>query len=196
MIVVDDPYGFDADIADKLETIHRDQERLRSLEPRLSDPKTLPNLREYVAACKKAKQTTPYPELAKRIAEEQAALKCPPNYKERDSRQDRARLKGLDAESKIRSLTAAEEIEQRHLQARLDAYSRTPESADCKEMNFLKALSPDLRTPKQKEELARLEARYPEVPLDLTLIERHVLLAAGRVRRPRPKPLLVASSNG
>src|SRR4029077_8706687 len=38
MIVVDDPYGFDADIADKLETIHRDEERLRSLEPRLSDP--------------------------------------------------------------------------------------------------------------------------------------------------------------
>jgi hypothetical protein len=50
-------------------------------------------------------------------------------------------------------------------------------------MNRLKALSPDLRTPKQKEELARLEARYPEVPLDLTLIERHVLLHAESIRR-------------
>jgi hypothetical protein len=140
-------------------------------------------LREYVAACEKAKQTTTYLELAKRIAEEQAALKCPPNYKERDSRQDRARLKGLDAESKIRSLTAAEEIEQRHLQARLDAYSRTPESADCKEMNRLKALSPDLLTPEDKEDLARLEARYPEVPLDLTLIEPHVPLHAASTGR-------------
>jgi hypothetical protein len=76
MVVLDDPYGFDADIGDTLETIHRDQETLRSLQPRLSDSKTL---REHVAACEKAKQTTPYLELAKRIAEEQAALKCPPN---------------------------------------------------------------------------------------------------------------------
>ena len=55
-------------------------------------------------------------------------------------------------------------------------------------MNFLKALSADLRTPEQKEELARLEARYPEVPLDLTCIERHVLLAAeftGRIKLHR-----------
>jgi len=78
---------------------------------------------------------------------------------------------------------AAEEIEQRHLQARLDAYSRTPESADCERMNRLKALNADLRTPEQREELARLEARYPEVPLDTTLIERHALLATEAIRR-------------
>ena len=134
---------------------------------------------------KKAKQTTTYLELAKRIAEKQAALKCPPNYRELDSRQDRGRLKELEAESNIRPLMAAEEIEQRHLQARLDAYSRTPESADCERMNLLKALNADLRTPEQREELARLEARYPEVPLDLTLIERPRLLAAEAVARLR-----------
>src|SRR4029077_9989625 len=151
MVVLDDPYGFDADIADKLETIHRDQERLRSLEARTSDAKSR---QEYFAACEKAKQTTTYLELAKRIAEEQAASKCPPNYKECDNSQDRARLKELEAASEIRPLTAAEEIEQKHLQARHDAYSRTPESADCKKMNFLKALSADLLTPEDKEELA------------------------------------------
>ena len=132
-IVVDDPYGFNADIADKLETIHRDQERLRSLEARLSDAKSS---REFVAVYKKAKQTPAYLQLAKSIEEKQAALKCPPNYKERDSRQDRGRLKELEAESNIRPLTAAEKIEQRHLQARHDAYSRTPESADCERMNL------------------------------------------------------------
>jgi hypothetical protein len=183
--VVDDPYGFDADIADKLESIHRDQERLRSLEARTSDGKSR---QEYFAACEKAKQTPAYLELAKTIAEKQAALKCPPNYKELDSRQDRRRLKELEAESNIRPLTAAEEIEQRHLQARLDAYSRTPESADCKTMNLLKALSADLRTPEQKEELARLEARYPEVPLDLTLIERPRILAVEAAARLRRHP--------
>jgi hypothetical protein len=180
--VVDDPYGFDADIADKLESIHRDQERLRSLEPLLSGPKGMP---EYSAAYEKAKQAPAYLELAKIIAEKQAALKCPPNYKELDSRQDRRRLKELEAEINIRPLTAAQEIEQRHLQARLDAYSRTPESADCETMNLLKALSADLRTPEEKEELQRLEACYPEVPLDTTLIERGVLLAAEANRRVR-----------
>jgi hypothetical protein len=181
--VVDDLYGFDADIADKLESIHRDQERLRSLEPSVSDARSsAKSLQEFVAiynkADEKAKQAPAYLELAKNIAEKQAALKCPPNYKELDSRQDRRRLKELEAESNIRPLTAAEQIEQRHLQARLDAYSRTPESADCERMNRLKALSADLRTPEEKEELQRLEARYPEVPLDTTLIERIQLLAA------------------
>jgi K+-sensing histidine kinase KdpD len=141
--------------------------------------------REHFAAYEKAKQPPAYLELAKTIAEKQAVLKCPPNYKELDSRQDRRRLKELEAESNKRPLAAAEEIEQRHLQARLDAYSRTAESADCERMNLLKALSADLRTPEEKEELARLEARYPEVPLDTTLIERGVLLAAEANRRVR-----------
>jgi hypothetical protein len=184
--VVDDPYGFNPDIADKLESIHRDQERLRSLEPRVSDARnSAKSSREFVAIYEKAKQAPAYLELAKSIEEKQAALKCPPNYRELDSRQDRGRLKELEAESNIRPLMAAEEIEQRHLQARLDAYSRTPESADCERMNRLKALNADLRTPEQREELARLEARYPEVPLDLTLIERPRLLAAEAIARLR-----------
>jgi hypothetical protein len=136
----------------------------------------------WLAACKKAEQAPAYLELKKGIAEKQAALKCPPNYKELDSREDHARLKQLETESKTRPLTAAEEFEQKHLDARLDAYSRTPESADCKRMNLLKALSADLRTPEEKEELERLEARYPEVPLDLTRIERGVLQAAEAAR--------------
>jgi hypothetical protein len=165
MVVVEDPYGFDADIADKLETINREQERLRAFEPRLSDVKSSS---EFIAAQEKATQTTAYLELAKSIEEQQAALRCPPTYRELDSRKDRARLKELNAESEGRPLTAAEQIEQKHLQARLAAYSRTPESADCDRMNFLKGLGADLCTPEEKEELERLEARYPEVPLDRT----------------------------
>jgi hypothetical protein len=55
--VVDDPYGFNPDIADKLESIHRDQERLRSLEPRVSDARnSAKSSREFVAIYEKAKQ--------------------------------------------------------------------------------------------------------------------------------------------
>jgi hypothetical protein len=43
-----------------------------------------------MAACEKAEL-----EFKKSIAGKQAALKCPPIYKELDSRQDRARLKEL-----------------------------------------------------------------------------------------------------
>jgi hypothetical protein len=183
MIVIEDPYGFDADIGDTLESIHQDQKRLHALEPRIATLENGHDVEEYVAACEKVKRTTAYRELEKSIAEKQAALKCPPNYKELDSRQDRARLKELATESKARPLTAAEELEQKHLHARLAAYSRTPESADCERLNLLKALDADLLKPEEKEELERLETRYPEVPLDLTRIERHVLLAAEAVRR-------------
>jgi hypothetical protein len=167
MRVVDDPYGFDADLVDKVASIDHDQEQLDATMP-------FPARRALyeVRTGKKIPKTAVQLELESRIAEKQAALKCPSSYKELDSRQDRARLRDLDAESKIRSLTAAEEIEQRHLQARLEVYSWTPEAADCKQMNFLKALSREARTPEQKEELARLEARYRGVPLDLTCIER------------------------
>ena len=99
------------------------------------------------------------------------------------SRQDRARLKELETEGKTRPLTAAEEHEQKHLHARLAAYALTPESAECAEMNLLKATRADLLTPEEKQELKRLEARYPDVPLDLTRIERVVLLARESVRQ-------------
>ena len=189
MTVVDDPYGFDAGIGDTLKSIHQDQERLYSLLRAVPTPMgdgqavDRQEFDRYLAAREKAEQTPAYLELEESIAEKQAALKCPPNYKELDSRQDHARLKQLETEGKTRPLTAAEEFEQKHLHARLDAYSRTPESAECKQMNLLKALSADLRTPEEKEELERLEARYPEVPLDLTRIERHVLLATEAVRQ-------------
>jgi hypothetical protein len=93
MVVVEDPYGFDTDVGDKLETINRDRERLHVL-PRLSDVKSS---HEFYAALEKAKQTNL--ELAKSVDEKLAALRCPPTYKELDSRKDRARLKELEAES-------------------------------------------------------------------------------------------------
>jgi hypothetical protein len=172
MRVAGDPHGFDADLVDKLASIHHDQEQLRAIQPSAQQ-----EMREYRETGKITK-TAAQLELQSRIAEKRAALKCPSSYKELDSRQDRARLKEIEAESSRRPLTAAEQIEQRYLQARLEVYSWTPEAGDCKEMNFLKALRPDLRTPEQKEELARLEARYPGVPLDLTCIEPHRLQLA------------------
>ena len=176
MTVVDDPYGFDANIGDTQKAIEQAQEQLRSLRPATSTE-------DYFAADEKAQQTPEYLELKKSIAEKQAALKCPPNYKELDSRQDGARLKELETEGKTRPLTAAEEHEQKHLHGRLAAYALTPESAECAEMNLLKATRADLLTPEEKEELKRLEARYPDVPLDLTRIERVVLLARESVRQ-------------
>ena len=50
-------------------------------------------------------------------------------------------------------------------------------------MNLLKALRADLLTPEEKEELKRLEARYPDVPLDLTRIETYSSL---RIRQTAP----------
>jgi hypothetical protein len=46
-------------------------------------------------------------------------------------------------------------------------------------MDRLKALRADLLTPEEKEELKRLEARYPDVPLDRT---RDAPLASEAVR--------------
>jgi hypothetical protein len=131
----------------------------------------------------KVKQTTEYLELEKSIAEKQAALKCPPNYRELDSRKDRARLKELEGESKIRSLTAAEEVERKYLQSRLQVYSQTKQAADCRRMNLLKAVGSELLTPKDKLELEKLETLYPGVPVDPSLIEDHVLLATRAVNQ-------------
>jgi hypothetical protein len=202
MTIVDDPYGFDANIADIHKSIKQAQERFKMpLYERNSSLSAIPRsalgdrqqtdrqeFDRFLAAYEKA-----YLEFEKSIAEKQAALKCPPSYKELDSRQDRARLKELETEGKTPPLTAAEEREQKHLHARLAAYALTPESADCARMNLLKATRADLRTPKEKEELTRLEARYPDVNLDLTLIERHVLLAreaVGQLLRAREADLI------
>ena len=185
MRVVDDPYGFGADIGDRHKSIEQAQERLDSLLRAVPTPAQGDGqgFDRWLAACKKAKQTPEYLELEKSIAEKQEALKCPPNYKELDSREDRARLKELETEGKKRPLTAAEEHEQKYLHGRLAAYALTPELADCARMNFLKALRADLLTPEEKEELKKLEARYPDVPLDRTRIEPHVLLIRESVRQ-------------
>ena len=53
-------------------------------------------------------------------------------------------------------------------------------------MNLLKALAADdLLTAEEKEELKTLEARYPDVPLDRTLIEGAVF-AQSNVRETAP----------
>ena len=66
-------------------------------------------------------------------------------------------------------------------------------------MDRLKALRADLLTPEEKEELKRLEARYPEVPLDRTLIEEHRLLATEAVyqllRAPEADPIRRPADN-
>jgi hypothetical protein len=76
MRVVDDPYGFGADIGDTHKSIEQAQERLRSLRPTISTG--WQDFEEYFAADEKAQQTPAYLELEKIIAEKQAALKCPP----------------------------------------------------------------------------------------------------------------------
>src|SRR6478672_4588399 len=53
MRVVDDPYGFGADIGDTQKSIEQDEERLRSLRPARS---TGQDIEEYFAADKKAQQ--------------------------------------------------------------------------------------------------------------------------------------------
>src|SRR5580704_16137000 len=76
MRVVDDPYGFGADIGDTQKSIEQDEEQLRSLRPTISTG--WQDFEEYFAADEKAQQTPAYLELEKIIAEKQAALKCPP----------------------------------------------------------------------------------------------------------------------
>jgi hypothetical protein len=115
MRVVDDPYGFGADIGDTQKSIEQDEEQLRSSLRAIPPPawgnRQTADRQEadrFAAACEKAEV-----EFKKSIAEKQAALKCPPNYKELDCRQDRARLKELETEGEKRALTAAEEHEQK-----------------------------------------------------------------------------------
>ncbi len=178
MRVIADCYGFDADLAARMESIHQDQARLRALAPGVIE--VIQQLRQADIG-----KTTAQLELEKSIADKRAALTCPPSYKELDSRRDRARLKELAAGATKRPLAAAEETEQRHLQARVEVYSWTPEAADCEKMNYLKALSPELRSAEDDQQLERLTARYGDVPLDTTLIEDHVLLAREAIRRIR-----------
>jgi hypothetical protein len=182
IIVVEDPYGFDADIGDRLKSMHQDEEQLRSLIRSVPFPhvgnrteKDREALSRYRATCEDVKQTKEYLALEKSIAEQQAALKCPPTYRELDSRQDRARLKELEGDSKIRSITPAEEIEQRYLESRLEVYSLTKEATDCRRMNVLRATGKEFLRLEEKLELEKLETLYPGVPLDPLIDEGAVL---------------------
>jgi hypothetical protein len=176
IIVVEDPYGFDADIGDRLKSMHQDEEQLRSLGHSIPRPSMdRQNLDSYLAAWEKLRQTKEYLALEKNIAEQKAALKCPPTYRELDSRQDRARLKELEGDSKIRSITPAEEIEQRYLESRLEVYSLTKEATDCRRMNVLRATGKEFLRLEEKLELEKLETLYPGVPLDPLIDEGAVL---------------------
>jgi hypothetical protein len=182
-IVVEDPYGFDANIGDRLESMHQDEEQLRALISSVPFPrvghrqeKDREDLSRYFAACEDVRQTKEYVALEKSIAEQQAALKCPSTYRELDSRQDRARLKELEGDSKIRSVTAAEEIERKYLESRLEVYSLTKEADDCRRMNLLMAMGGEFLTPEDKLELEKLEALYPGVPLDPSQIDNGAVL--------------------
>ena len=168
MRVVGDPYGFEADLVDKVASIYHDQEQLYALQPSARQAIYELNLSGGKAIPRTAAQL----ELESRIVEKQAALKCPPSFKELDSRQDRTRLKQIEAESTRRPLTAAEQIEQRHLEARLEVYWWTSEEAEHKKMNRLKAKSGRWctpRTPEEERELERLNTRYGDIPVDSTL---------------------------
>jgi len=66
MMVVDDPYGFNPEM---LESLHRDVERLRALEPPQDKEFRPENYAEYRAALEKVKQTPAYLELEKSIAD-------------------------------------------------------------------------------------------------------------------------------
>jgi hypothetical protein len=55
-------------------------------------------------------------------------------------------------------------------------------------MNLLKAYGADLHTAEDNQELAPLESRYGDVPLDLTLAERHKILAKEAIKRLRQHP--------
>src|SRR5262249_30351614 len=88
IMAVDDPYGFNPEM---LESLHRDVERLRALEPPHVESFSPEKYAEYDAALEKVKQTPAYLELEKSIAD-----KFPSNYNELDSRQDHARLRELE----------------------------------------------------------------------------------------------------
>jgi hypothetical protein len=59
MTVVDDSYGFDADIGDRQKSIDQDEERLRSLDPPTPTEENWEAFEEYSAACETANTSIP-----------------------------------------------------------------------------------------------------------------------------------------
>ena len=155
-VVVDDPYGFKIEPA-VARALRDDKQRLEFLWSSESYP-----YRDEAAA--------EMAELEARIAEIGKTLECPPGYTLMDAREDRQRRNELDSVRRRGAvLTTAEDVEDAHLHARLEAYRRSPECVGrqrISELGFVK-ISRRL-TPAEENELADLQARYPDLPLDMT----------------------------
>jgi hypothetical protein len=153
-VVVDDPYGFKIEPA-VARALRDDKQRLVEF---LRSPERYPYRDE--AAAEMA-------ELKARIAEIGKTLECPSGYMEMDAREDGQRLNELDSVRRRGAvLTTAEDFEDAHLHARLEAYDRSPEGVGRQRISELK-FSMRL-TPAEENELADLQARYPDLPLDMT----------------------------
>ena len=151
-VVVDDPYGFKVEPA-VARALRDDKQRLSS--------ERYP-FRDEVAA--------EMAELKARIGEIGKTLECPPGYTLMDAMEDGQRRNELGSVRRRGAvLTTAEDVEDAHLHARLEAYLRSPEGLGrerISELGFVK-ISRRL-TPAEENELADLKARYPDPPLDMT----------------------------
>jgi hypothetical protein len=155
VVVVDDPYGFKVEPA-VARAFRDDKQRLAFLW----------SLENYPYNNKFAEERET---LANRIAEIGKTLECPPGYKGVDARADALRLKTLDRKPD-QALTAAEDAEQAHLIARIEAYKACPtvQAARTREIDLqLKKVNEPL-TPAEESELAVSQAHSPYPPYDIT----------------------------
>ena len=106
-------------------------------------------------------------ELEARIAEIGKTLECPSEYTLMDAREDGQRLNELDSVRRRGAvLTTAEDVEDARLHARLEAYRRSPEGVGRQRISELGFVKFSRRlTPAEENELADLQARYPDLPL-------------------------------
>jgi hypothetical protein len=152
-VVVDDPYGFKIEPA-VARALRDDKQQL-----------TFPWSSERYPY--RAEAAAEMAELKGRIAEIGKTLECPSGYTLMDAREDGQRLNELDSIRRRGAvLTTAEDVEDAHLRARLEAYDRSPKGVGRRRISELK-FSMRL-TPAEENELADLQARYPDLPLDMT----------------------------
>ena len=106
-------------------------------------------------------------ELEARNAEIGKTLECPSEYTLMDAREDGQRLNELDSVRRRGAvLTTAEDVEDARLHARLEAYRRSPEGVGRQRISELGFVKFSRRlTPAEENELADLQARYPDLPL-------------------------------
>ncbi len=107
-------------------------------------------------------------EVEARIAEIGKTLECPPGYTLMDAGEDSQRLHELDSVRRRGAvLTTAEDVEDAHLHARLEACRRGPEFVGRERISKLGFVKISRRlTPAEENELADLQARYPDLPPD------------------------------